>query len=86
MSIKTFAINRLREPSTWRWFIIAASFFGAQFNPGQQEAIISAGVAVASALGMFLPDVLPEYPTMPDTPKAARTENSSNHGHNAFDL
>lgn len=84
MSIKVFIISRLKEPSTWRWLIIASTFFGAQFSPEQQEAIISAGVAIAAAVGILVPDILPGNSTMQDASRISETENSAKSGYDVL--
>lgn len=43
----------LGEASTWRSLVVLATYFGARLDPDQQEAIIGAGVALFSLLGVF---------------------------------
>ena len=51
-----YLLARLKEASTWRGIALLLTAFGVQIAPDVQEAIISAGVAVAGAIGVFFPD------------------------------
>jgi hypothetical protein len=51
-----YILNRLREPSTWRGAFAMLTALGVVLRPDQQEAVISIGLAVVGALGVFLPD------------------------------
>lgn len=55
--IKRVLISRFRERSTWVWLVTTAiSMFGISLAPEQTEAIVVIGMAVGSAVGVFLPD------------------------------
>ena len=43
----------LNEASTWRGLVYLAMAFGIQVSPEQQGAIVTAGLAVAAAIGLF---------------------------------
>ena len=47
-------LRRLREPSTWRGLVWLATVAGLSLHPDQAEAIVSAGMALAGLLGVFL--------------------------------
>lgn len=49
-------LRRLREPSTWRGLVWLATVAGLSLRPEQAEAIVTAGMALAGLLGVFLPD------------------------------
>ena len=51
-----YLLARLKEASTWRGIALLLTAFGVQIAPDVQDAVISAGVAVAGAIGVFLPD------------------------------
>ena len=52
----SYVLSRLKEASTWRGIALLLTAFGVQIAPDVQEAVISAGVAVAGAIGVFFPD------------------------------
>lgn len=49
-------MKRLREPSTWRGLVWLATVAGLSFRPDQAESIVTAGMALAGLLGVFLAD------------------------------
>jgi len=51
-----FALERAREPSTWRGAVWLLAACGVSLSPTQAAAIIAAGAAVAGAIGVFFPD------------------------------
>ena len=51
-----WVLRRLREPSTWRGLVWLATVAGLSLKPGQAEAIVAAGMALAGLLGVFLSD------------------------------
>ena len=51
-----YILARLKEASTWRGIVLLLTALGLQVAPEVQEAVISAGVAVAGAIGVFFPD------------------------------
>ena len=51
-----YLLARLKEASTWRGIALLLTAFGVHVAPEVQEAVISAGVAVAGAIGVFFPD------------------------------
>lgn len=44
------------EPSTWRGIVYLISAMGVAISPEQQGAIVSAGLSVAGAIGLFIKD------------------------------
>lgn len=54
--IISYILNRLREASTWRGIIMLVAGGWATQHPEQAEAIIPIAIAVAGAIGTFLPD------------------------------
>ena len=51
-----FIKARLKEPSTWRGLIALATALGLKLSPEQATAIITLGVALMGAVGVFTPD------------------------------
>lgn len=51
-----YLLDRLKEASTWRGIALLLTAFGVQVAPDVQEAVISAGIAVAGAVGVLFPD------------------------------
>lgn len=49
-------IARLKEPSTMRGLVWLATVAGLSLRPDQAEAIVTAGMALAGLLGVFLSD------------------------------
>lgn len=60
-------LRRLREPSTWRGMVWLATVAGLSLRPDQAEAIVTAGMALAGLLGVFLADE-PKSVTVPALP------------------
>lgn len=56
--MKDFFLARLKEPSTWRGFILVATSFGMTLSSDQAYAIASLGLALSGATGIFTPDKL----------------------------
>lgn len=57
--MKDYMLNRLREPSTWRGFIMLLTALGVALDAVQTEAVIALGMALVGAIGVFLPDSRP---------------------------
>lgn len=57
--MKDYMLNRLREPSTWRGFIMLLTALGVALDAAQTEAVIALGMALVGAVGVFLPDSRP---------------------------
>ena len=51
-----YALDRMREPSTWRGIIAMATASGVSLSPDQAKSIIAAGLALAGLVGALLPD------------------------------
>lgn len=51
-----YVIERAGEPSTWRGAFFLLTAFGVVVRPDMQEAIISAGLAVAGLVGVITKD------------------------------
>lgn len=54
-SVLEWILDRLSEKSTWASLVtVAGSVIGATIAPEQKEAIITAGLGVATAIGVFV--------------------------------
>lgn len=51
-----YLLARFKEASTWRGIALLLTAFGVQVAPEVQEAVITAGIAVAGAVGVMFPD------------------------------
>ena len=51
-----YVIARLKEPSTWRGLVLLVTSLGVALNEEQSTAIIAAGIALAGAIGVLIPD------------------------------
>ncbi len=56
MNQENYALNRLREPSTWRGLIWLATAAGITIAPEAIEAIVVLGTAAAGAVGVLTKD------------------------------
>jgi hypothetical protein len=56
--MKTYFLNRLKEPSTWRGLIMVATAYGMHLSPEQAYAIASLGMALAGGVGAAAPEQL----------------------------
>jgi hypothetical protein len=54
--MKTWIMNRLKEPSTWRGLVWLLTVAGITLTPEQTKLIVTAGMALAGLLGVFLPE------------------------------
>lgn len=54
--LKSYAVARAQESSTWRGLILIAAGCGAVLRPEQQEAIIAGGVMFAGLVGALTAD------------------------------
>lgn len=54
--MRDYMLNRMREPSTWRGFIMLLTALGVALDAVQTEAVIALGMALVGAVGVFLPD------------------------------
>ncbi len=52
-NLLTFLLDRSKEKSTWVGLIAVLSAVGVALSPDQQEAIITAGVAIAGVISVF---------------------------------
>ena len=52
----SFLLARLNEPSTWRGVLALLTSLGIALNPEQQAAIITAGLGLIGAVGVFTSD------------------------------
>lgn len=55
-SILPYILSRLGEASTWRGIIALLTSVGITLAPDQQEAVITVGLAVIGAIGVFFKD------------------------------
>ena len=49
-------LQRFKEPSTWRGLFMLATALGLNVSPELQEHILSGGMALVGAVGMFTGD------------------------------
>lgn len=54
--MKTYLLERLKEPSTWRGLTALLTAVGVALSPEQVNAIVSAGLALMGVLGVFTKD------------------------------
>lgn len=54
--MKEYALERLKEPSTWRGIILLLTAAGVPIAPAMSEAIICVGLALAGGVGIVTPD------------------------------
>ncbi len=54
--MKQYIINRAKEASTWRGIILILTAVGVPVAPAMAEAIVSVGLALAGAVGVFTAD------------------------------
>ncbi len=50
--MKTYLIDRLREPTTWRGFVFILTALGVSISPDLSNQIIAAGTAIAGVIGV----------------------------------
>jgi hypothetical protein len=51
-----YVLARLKEPTTWRGLVLLATSLGVSLSPEQAKDIVSVGLAIAGAIGAFVPD------------------------------
>ena len=54
--MKSYILDRAKEPSTWRGAILFLTAIGVPIAPQLQEAIIAAGLGLAGLIGVITPD------------------------------
>jgi len=54
--MKTWIVNRLKEPSTWRGLVWLLTVAGITLTPEQTTIVVTAGMTLAGLLGVFLPE------------------------------
>ena len=54
--MKTYMLDRMREPSTWRGLTLLLTALGIPLAPGVSDALIAAGLGVAGLIGALVPD------------------------------
>ena len=54
--MKTYLIDRLKEPSTWRGLVMIATACGAVLSPDQREAIVTGGLLIVGLIGAAIAD------------------------------
>ena len=54
--MKSWILGQLKQPSTWRGVVWLLTAVGVGLSPEQMEAIITAGMMAAGALGVILND------------------------------
>lgn len=55
-----YAVDRLKEPSSWRGLVMIATAFGVAVNPDLLTAIVSVGTGLAGVIGFVFKDKLGE--------------------------
>ena len=55
--MKSYILNRLAEPSSWRGLFALLTAAGISIAPDQQAAIVSLGLAAIGFVGTFFPDL-----------------------------
>lgn len=54
--MKDYILDRAKEPSTWRGFILVLTAIGVPIAPDMTDAIVSVGLALAGLLGVLTAD------------------------------
>lgn len=54
--MKTYMLERMREPSTWRGLTLLLTALGVPLAPGVSDAIIAIGLGIAGLIGAVVPD------------------------------
>lgn len=54
--MKDYLVNRAKEASTWRGIILLLTAVGVPIAPAMADAIVSIGLALAGAVGVFAAD------------------------------
>lgn len=54
--MKSYLIDRAKEPSTWRGIVLLLTAVGVPMAPAMSEAIVSVGLAVAGLIGVVTAD------------------------------
>jgi hypothetical protein len=54
--MKSYILERLKEPSTWRGITLLMTALGIPLAPGVADLVISAGLAVTGLIGAVTPD------------------------------
>lgn len=54
--MKSYLIDRAKEPSTWRGIVLLLTAVGVPVAPAMSEAIVSVGLAVAGLIGVITAD------------------------------
>ncbi len=54
--MKSYFLDRVREPSTWRGFFLMLTAIGVPVAPQLAEAIVTAGLGVVGLIGVIAPD------------------------------
>lgn len=54
--MKTYLMDLLNQPSTWRGLVLIATVCGAVLSPDQREAIVNVGLLVVGLIGAAMSD------------------------------
>lgn len=57
--MKSYLLDRMREPSSWRGLTLLLTAIGVPLAPGVADAVIAVGLAVAGLIGAVAPDRKP---------------------------
>lgn len=54
--MNAFFLERLKEPSTWRGFVLLLTAIGVPLSPALADTIITIGLAITGFIGVATPD------------------------------
>jgi hypothetical protein len=54
--MKTYLLERAKEPSTWRGAVLLLTAIGVPIAPAMVESIVSVGLSLAGLIGIFAAD------------------------------
>ena len=54
--MKSYLLERIKEPSTWRGLTLLLTALGIPLATGVADAVIAVGLAVAGLIGSVMPD------------------------------
>lgn len=55
-ALKSYLLDRAKEPSTWRGAVMVATAMGVSISPEKQDAIVTIGLAIAGIIGVLSKD------------------------------
>lgn len=51
-----YILDRIKEKSTWRGFVMLLTAFGISLSPEQADSLVMVGLAAAGVIGAFFKD------------------------------